>query len=253
MKIVKNSTINVASTENTWNVHVEYANNIITTNIVTSLILSDCYQEYTNTTCSLNLSEMSSQFVDFTSFAVVADETHYELIKDSYVIDLFKMTYPTKYSPLEFGTVNSKIFYGFLIVPFADSVPEDMVYVVRAPNNINCNITHNGFSQELVPIENNEWNKFYPIAIADAFTMPKNSTVEFNIRLVDSKWLPIFKEGVTIYLETTGGNLANKRIVTDASGQAKGHITVGDSVSRFKIKTGFKNFSGIFEIPVRVV
>ena len=253
MKIVKNGAINVASTENTWNVHVEYANNTITTNIVTSLIVPDSYREFTNTVCTLNLTEMSSQFVDFTALAVVADETHYELIKDSYVIDLFKMTYPSKYSPLEFGTVNGKIFYGFLIVPFADTTPDDMIYIVRAPNNINCNITHNGFSQELVPIEHNEWNRFYPIAIADSFTMSKNSTYEFNVRLVDSKWLPIFKEGVTIYLETTGGNLVNQRIVTDASGQAKGHITVGDNVSRFKIKTGFKNFSGIFDISVRVV
>ena len=82
--------------------------------------------------------------------------------------------------------------------------------------------------------------------------MNTNSTQSFTIRLTDYFGNTIAKPNVTIYLDNTGGLLLNKQIVTDDNGIATGHITSFDTAT-FKIKAGFKYFSGVVDIPVKVV
>ena len=78
--------------------------------------------------------------------------------------------------------------------------------------------------------------------------------VDLDIQLCDFYGVEIQHKDVEIFVETTGGILANSRIRTDATGRAKARLFAqfvipGDSI---KVKAGFKYFAGVDDCAVEI-
>ena len=253
MKIVKNDARSLLMIDDTWDIDVSYASNTITMNIK----MSYSNIVYINAASTIDLTKLTPKPDDFTAYTMLTDVNPEGLwtycasqelnptpnvVTSSYVVDLFRMTLPSKLNVDDFIDMHDKLLFGALLVPFSDSTPDDMVFMVRAPYNVKSNITYSGFSQELPMIEKNGYIKYLPSLKSNAISMANNSTQSFDIQLTDGSGNNISKPNVMIYLENTGGLLTNSRIVTDNRGIATGHVTSLDS--SFKIKAGFKYFSG---------
>lgn len=194
--------------------------------------------------------------------------THTSLLSRTQVVDLFRQTSAGKLRRPEYNRINNTTIYGFLVVPFADSTPDEMTFVVNSSISANVNITTSGFSENLpdigkefwdqqvsnpIPVAYDGWMDLLPkISTPNTINVSTNSTTDFDVQLVDSNNNPIAREGVTIYLENTGGNLALQRVITDANGASKVTVISGPVPGTFKIKTGFKYFSGVSDTIINV-
>lgn len=199
-------------------------------------------------------------------------EHKHDVHTNSYVIDLLKSTYTAKISRNEYCKAYGKLIFGYLIVPFADSTTDEMIFVMNNEVTANVSVTQSGFSEVLPDVGRDFWNqylghtgkvprkpvndscmRFLPkISAPDTLDVSINSTTDFTVQLVDFEGNVIPRAGVTIYLENTGGLLNLQRIVTDANGSATAKISVGEHATAFKVKTGFKYFSGMTDTIVNV-
>jgi hypothetical protein len=278
MKIVKNQVNEVGkglnSPDNNVNINAYYdsSNTTITLHVKTSAntikinefdVVSNTVVErfvpqiYQNFTESMNVSSLS--LYDHAAFAFWTD-SNYEPFEDAntttntIVVDTFRASYPTKLRRDEIAALHNKSQYAFLLVPFADCTPDEMLFVLNVDKSANATITYQGFSEELPEIiEQNKRLDFLPKLNAPAtLNVSTGSTTSFDVQLIDSNNNTINRPNVIIYMENTGGVLGSNRIVTNANGVATGTITVGTQPTSFKIKTGFKYFSGKKDIIVNV-
>ena len=285
MKIIKN-TSPWPYKDREWTVDVNFADDIVTVNVVTvqqsitavateisgNVVHSNVAvnTEFGNISTTFNLSEIGSSFVDHGAYVMLTDK-HPDLElpelnpaslpqkQKTTVHDLFQLSGPTKIRFTGMQNVYGKIAYATLITPFASSTDDEIILMVRSPSNANVAFTANGFSEDLGTTISNRWQRdtgswinLFPNLSSPPLNVGINTTTQFTVQLVDSAGEPIARSGATIYLETTGGVLTTNRIVTDANGTATGGIMVTSIPTQFKIKAGFKYFTGVIDIPVTV-
>ena len=223
------------------------SNTSITTN--TTVMLS-------NVSSSITVSNLYSSFTDHGAFVLLGDTTKLDNNHgqtQTIFTDLFKLTLPTKSGFSDLKKINGKEPYAVLIVPYANSSDDDLILMIRSPQSMNVSNSFSGFSEVLPDLLYKDWKTtLYPTLVANTVNTGVSSTVSLDIQLADQDGTPIKREGVTIYLENLGGVLDLNRIVTDSDGIATANLTVGSVPTNFKIKAGFKYYSGVINIPVNV-
>ena len=256
-----------------WDISANYdsSNNIITLNVLTykngntsyfdaeanTVVTVNTQVVFANVSSTINVSSLMPSFEDHGAFVILQDKDDLEsntAITSHVVTDLFKMSLPSKLNFNDIRKMHNKVPAAVLIVPYANSRPEDLILMVKAPfeyRNVATKFT--GFSSQLPDYSSGNWrNDLYPTLNSPALNVATSSTTPLSVQLVDQSGNPIKREGVTIYLDNLGGVLDSNRIVTNADGLATTNLTVGTIATTFKIKAGFKYFSGVLDIPVTV-
>ena len=251
-----------------WNISVKYdSNDIIKLDTKSSKTISyskfdnesntsiDLTENilYSNSHCEISISKLRSEFSDHAAFAIFTEnksllETNL-LETGTYVIDLFKMTHPSKLNLGDVYSLQKRILMGVLVVPYANCTNDELIFMVKTPSVwTSKQVTIEGFSEQLEDISyNTDWKKvLYPSLTCEDITMQVSSSKEFQVTLSEPR------AGVTIYLENTGGILDSNRAITNQNGIATFTLTVGEIPTSFKLKAGFKYFSGLIDIPVTV-
>jgi hypothetical protein len=208
---------------------------------------------YSNSHCAISVSKLRSEFYDHAAFVIFTEtknllETN-QLETGTFVIDLFKMTQPSKLNLNDIYSLQKRILVGALIVPYANCTNDELIFMLKTPQIWSSKqVTLEGFSEQMedIPI-GIDWKKtLYPSLTCEDITMNVSSSKEFQVNLSEPR------EGVTIYLENTGGVLDSNRAATNQHGIATFTLTVGEIPTNFKLKAGFKYFSGLIDIPVTV-
>jgi hypothetical protein len=293
MKIVRN-TSPWPYKDNNWAVNVNFSNETVTVNVVTTQIANISVAtptgpgntevehstvtssvEFGNVTASFNLTDLRSNFVDHGAFVMLSNkhpavdlpQTDFSQVVQNQattVQELFQLTGPAKIRFKDLRGLYDKLTYATLVVPFSDSTDDELILMIRDPSNANVQLTTSGFSGDLGTVSSNAWQtgvdqsgepgwlSLYPTLISPALTVGVNTTTQFSVQLANSDGTPMQRAGVTLYLDNTGGTLTSNRIITDSTGVATGTIVTTSIPTTFKIKVGFKYFSGVLDIPVTV-
>ena len=254
MKLVRNLSDRKGSVDTDWTINATFANNVVTVSVVVSEQTPTGENVFLNTTANFVIADLQPQFTNCSLFGMVADsnpasswhnskEVKVTTITKSTIVNAFATTKKSKLTIDEFTDSYQKMPYAGLIVPFADSTPDEMILMVRTPTNINVKFTSSGFSPELSPVDETTLFSLFPYLRGSPINAPIGQDTPFTVQLSKKR------AGVEIYLESTGGILTNQRIVTDENGLATGYIRPISSTP-FKVKAGFKNYSGIADIQV---
>ena len=110
---------------------------------------------------------------------------------------------------------------------------------------------------QFIPAGPNSKNYSIPTSCIgkNSCTIDKNALTEDPLPGISKEFQVTLSEpraGITIYLENTGGMLDSNRAVTNPDGVASFTLTSGSLPTSFKLKAGFKYFSGLIDIPVTV-
>ena len=83
--------------------------------------------------------------------------------------------------------------------------------------------------------------------------LPSGGSGTVQVALVDADANPLVRS-TTLYLEETGGYVPKKRVdVQNGSASFKVMATGLDAGDKFKVKVGFRNYSGVLDVPFEVV
>ncbi len=158
--------------------------------------------------------------------------------------NLYALTATTKNDPHQQALRDRRNYPIHIFVPTADS--DFLGCSIVAYAHPDLGVTSN------LPTEERAWTG-QPLVDRPALqitaptTIPANGTVKARIGLRDHRNKPLAR-ACEIHLETTGGQLARSRLPLDAG---KGSVAVSASGlepgERFKIKAGFRYYSGVAE------
>ena len=85
-------------------------------------------------------------------------------------------------------------------------------------------------------------------------TLASNETVAVNLRVVDSRGRLVGDVAPEVYLESTGGYLPHRRVrVENGAGSFRITALGLEPGERFRIKAGYRHFSGVAEAEIAVV
>jgi hypothetical protein len=265
LSIVTNMVVTEASASN-LEANSEVLHSTVTKNV-----------EFGNVKVSFNLSDIRSNFVDHGAIAFLTskhpalehpqvDTQQTVQNQTTTVHELFQLTNASKMRFRGIQNVYDKLVYATVMVPFADSTNDELILMLRSPINANVVMNTSGFGNDLGSVSSNAWRKtgtdestqemgwlsLLPSLKSDTLNVGVNTTTNFSVQLIDGNGNNISRAGVTIYLDNTGGTLSQSRIVTNEHGVATGSIIATSVPTEFKIKAGFKYFTGVIDIPVTV-
>jgi hypothetical protein len=260
MKIVKElADTNIVSFDSNWNLDVTFDGKNVQLNMNISA-KRDENIVYVNTNNIFDLQKLSSEITDFSifmfgSYDILDSNTFTKTETKSKIINVTKITNPSKLNSDDLQKIYGITPYALLLIPFANSTPNDMILVACAPKNTDCKINFKGFNKELPATDSSrslipQWMAYMPtLSSQNNINLSVANTTPFVVQLTDTQGNNINNSNVTIYLQTTGGVLDNKRITTDKKGQAIGHITALTN-DPFTIDLGFKYVEGLSKIQV---
>lgn len=258
MKLVRNIADRELTVDTDWVINAVYADGVVTISVRTSETNDSGEHVFLDTTAKFVLSDLQPQITDCSMFAMLADihESSVGLYKQhpidykptctkSTIVDAFGFTKESKISFNDVNCVFNLMPYAALIVPYANSTPDEMIFMVRTPLNVNVKFTSSGFSPEMSPVDADSMYSLFPSlrSLVQSILAPVGVDTAFTLQS------PNKRPNVTIYLESTGGILTNKRIVTDSTGTATGYIRPIDNTP-IRVKAGFKNYVNFLDIPV---
>lgn len=118
-----------------------------------------------------------------------------------------------------------------------------------------CNINANDLSYLTIPERQEELSKYMPKIVSPVeVNVNANSTTNITATFVDPETnLPLNNYSSTIYVETTGGYINKNRIISNPSGSISVRpldLSPGDE---FKVKFGWRHYTGASETSVKVI
>lgn len=143
---------------------------------------------------------------------------------------------------------------GAIIVPFKDSPIEDWTLVFNMLDPSLCRDLNGGVVQPVISLDTAR-DDLFPLVVFEKPTVSVSpgGEVVLQISLQDSEGRQL-TNSAEIFFESSGGYLPKTRTaVVNGRGQIKvvaSHLEPGDT---FKVKAGFKYFSGVSDCLMRVV
>jgi hypothetical protein len=118
-----------------------------------------------------------------------------------------------------------------------------------------CNISADDLSYLSIPERQQELYKYMPkIVSPQSVDVNANSTTNITATFIDPETdLPLNNYSSTIYIETTGGYVNKNRIVSNPSGTISVRPLDLNSGDEFKVKFGWRHYTGASETLVKVV
>ncbi len=210
-----------------------------------------------------------SDFADCSSFNFFWDYDHlrfaalpgftevgsYRLLEGIQPFNVFAMSRENKFTNRQCATLflHTKPM-GTVIVPFKDSPIEDWIVVFNMLEPSLIRVTPEAEVGETISLDVARYDHL-PRVVFDspAIEIAPDGSATVGLRLTKSDGAPAFNSA-EVYVESTGGYLPRSRVAMQ-NGQGSVRVVARDLVAgeSFKLKAGFKYFSGVSDCEVQVV
>lgn len=163
-------------------------------------------------------------------------------------------SYRTKASAPRMNKLRDQSSIMQVFVPFkSDSIAACCKSVCVGPLGM---ITNMAFDEEatIEDVVAGSGRKFLPsLAISAPESIRADRAAELTVTVTDSEGNPEPSAEAEVYLETTGGYISWQRVQTkDGVGKFKLRMTDLASGDEVRVKAGFRNFTGVTEVVVKV-